>query len=710
MSNTAQISTWSKLGQTSSGVRRRSAVEPASSTASGDLAFLVLVTFVSAIPRLFLLWITDAGIESDEAIVGLMAKHINAGREWPIFYYGQPYMGSLEAFVAALYFKLFGQSNLSLKLVPFTFSLFLIPAVYLLARQVTDRLGARIATLLVALPPSTLVIWSSKARGGFMELVFLGTLTLLLTSRIFSRRSAVKANQRNLSFWYYTGLGALAGLGWWTNNQMIFYLLASSIVAAMFLLQSDGIRRGVKILLVSLSGFALGSAPFWYFNLVSAPRLQTFYRLGETSDFDTTLKHLAGFFQQALPILLGARRLWDTQGEVFPGATVLVYLVLAISLLLFPLVRSRSQAFAANSSVDREGSAASWPKLQLLVFSLVVPVVFSHSALGWLSQEPRYLLPIYSVVFIFTGAVCSWLLGLQSFIPRVFGGFLLVAQLAVNLSSNYLNTLAVPDQPFVHKGERVMENQQPLYQWLLVHGYNHVFTNYWIGYRMAFETDEQITFSVFRGDAVVRIPEYQDIGYGLSEQEVVLVVVPSQMRELVGEFARQGYLYRANRVGQYVVIDGIRPAFERGPEIDLKQAKITVPSRGEWIKSLADESLGTRWGSGEPQHNGMVVEIRFDKTQVVSGIDLHAGFWPQDSARALRVEGIGTDGAECLLATAAPAVPTEWSRGDFGAKMVSFYFPPRQVAAIKLIQEGQDSVFDWSIAEINIYGEPSVAE
>ena len=58
------------------------------------------------------------GLESDEAVVGLMAKHISEGRELPVFYYGQPYLGSLEAFLVAGSFKLFGTLNLLVKPLP----------------------------------------------------------------------------------------------------------------------------------------------------------------------------------------------------------------------------------------------------------------------------------------------------------------------------------------------------------------------------------------------------------------------------------------------------------------------------------------------------------------------------------------------------------------------------------------------------------------
>src|SRR4029453_6428819 len=40
-------------------------------------------------------------LDGDEAVVGLMARHIAFLGERPVLYYGQPYLGSLEAFPAA---------------------------------------------------------------------------------------------------------------------------------------------------------------------------------------------------------------------------------------------------------------------------------------------------------------------------------------------------------------------------------------------------------------------------------------------------------------------------------------------------------------------------------------------------------------------------------------------------------------------------------
>ena len=58
------------------------------------------------------LWlVTHAGgvVNGDEALVGIQAQHILRG-ERPTYFYGQVYMGSLEAYLIALLFALFGSS------------------------------------------------------------------------------------------------------------------------------------------------------------------------------------------------------------------------------------------------------------------------------------------------------------------------------------------------------------------------------------------------------------------------------------------------------------------------------------------------------------------------------------------------------------------------------------------------------------------------
>src|SRR5882672_8381429 len=101
-------------------------------------------------------------IDGDEAVVGLMARHIAFLGERPVFYWGQPYLGSLEAFSAAPLFVLFDSSTPLLKLIPTVYSLVFL----VLSAAITRRMfgtGAALATAAYfAVPPAMWAVWSTK--------------------------------------------------------------------------------------------------------------------------------------------------------------------------------------------------------------------------------------------------------------------------------------------------------------------------------------------------------------------------------------------------------------------------------------------------------------------------------------------------------------------------------------------------------------------
>src|SRR3954463_16279062 len=54
--------------------------------------------------------------DSDQAIVGLMAKHLSEGRTFPLFFYGQHYMLGVQAWIAAPFFWIGGPTVAMLRM------------------------------------------------------------------------------------------------------------------------------------------------------------------------------------------------------------------------------------------------------------------------------------------------------------------------------------------------------------------------------------------------------------------------------------------------------------------------------------------------------------------------------------------------------------------------------------------------------------------
>ncbi|HEX6480758.1 MAG TPA: glycosyltransferase family 39 protein, partial [Ktedonobacteraceae bacterium] len=130
---------------------------------------------------------------SDEATMGLMALHIAFKGEHPFFFYGQNYMGAIEAYLGAAAFRLFGVSLLSLRLSTILlFTLFLI-CMYFLASLLYNKKVALVTIILLALGSSIMLDTEVIALGGYPELLLFGALALLLASWL------ALSNSRNLT-------------------------------------------------------------------------------------------------------------------------------------------------------------------------------------------------------------------------------------------------------------------------------------------------------------------------------------------------------------------------------------------------------------------------------------------------------------------------------------------------------------------------------
>src|SRR5947207_14471797 len=80
------------------------------------LGAVAVAAVLIAIRSIVWMCFEQSGFDSDQAVIGLMAKHLADGRAFPLFYYGQHYMLAVEPWLAAPFFKLFGASIFTLKL------------------------------------------------------------------------------------------------------------------------------------------------------------------------------------------------------------------------------------------------------------------------------------------------------------------------------------------------------------------------------------------------------------------------------------------------------------------------------------------------------------------------------------------------------------------------------------------------------------------
>ncbi|MEU4476120.1 hypothetical protein [Micromonospora sp. NPDC023888] len=202
--------------------------------------------------RLWLLGHAAPPTNSDEAAMGLAALHIARAEDFPVWFYGQQYMGPLEAYLAAPVFALAGgPSLLGLRLPTLAlYVLFLLLAWRLTLRLTGDRWFGLLVVTLLALGSDRVVKNQLIAGGGYPEMNAVGMALAVLAVDLAAGRPGWR-----LTRWALCGF--LAGLMVWVDPLVLPYVVALGAVLVGFC------RRELRGAAGALLGAAavLGAAP-----------------------------------------------------------------------------------------------------------------------------------------------------------------------------------------------------------------------------------------------------------------------------------------------------------------------------------------------------------------------------------------------------------------------------------------------------------------
>ena len=180
----------------------------------------LLFALLALLTRLPFLLRGDAFFNSDEAVEGLMARHI---REWPVFFWGQNYKGIPEVYVASAVFAVVGAGVVPLKAVTL--------GIWVLAVAVTTKVGqwwyGKIAGALtgafLATGPPGLVYWSLCANAE------VALLTLLIAAALLGHERATRTHDPRWNAVVFVCCGAAL----WIHPIAICAVVALALVAAL---------------------------------------------------------------------------------------------------------------------------------------------------------------------------------------------------------------------------------------------------------------------------------------------------------------------------------------------------------------------------------------------------------------------------------------------------------------------------------------------
>ncbi len=237
----------------------------------GILAFLIIA--LAALLRIFLIAWGWPHSNADVDTMGIMAMHIANKGEHPIFYYGQYYQGTLQAYLGVAFFRLFGISVFSFRLGSVLFfTLFLVIMYWLTSLLYTKKL-ALITLALLSLGSSIMLDAEIAGLAGYPELLFFGSLSMLLASWLaLSYDQYTSPNRRLWRSIAYGCWGLAAGLGFWSDFLMLVFILLSGLLLVLFCW-----RELLQFAVLPLvSGLIIGSFPLIIYNLNALPGENTF--------------------------------------------------------------------------------------------------------------------------------------------------------------------------------------------------------------------------------------------------------------------------------------------------------------------------------------------------------------------------------------------------------------------------------------------------
>jgi len=169
-------------------------------------------------------------VNSDEGKMGIAGMHIAFQGRHPIYHYGQDYLGVLEAYIAAPFFRLFGISDITLRIgMLILFALFMITMYWLASLLYSKRL-ALVTLLLLSFATTDMLIQQLRAIGGAMELIFFGALMLVLAYRL----AATAGVRRLWRYVIYAAWGWTAGIALWVHILVLPFVLCSGLLILVF--------------------------------------------------------------------------------------------------------------------------------------------------------------------------------------------------------------------------------------------------------------------------------------------------------------------------------------------------------------------------------------------------------------------------------------------------------------------------------------------
>ncbi|MFI6071877.1 glycosyltransferase family 39 protein [Actinoplanes sp. NPDC051343] len=445
-----------------------------------------------------------------------MAMHIAEGRDFPNFMYGQTYMGSVESYLAAAVFRVFGPSLVALRVPMVLLFLVFLLVMYVLARRLYGTGVALVSIGLLALGSRELYGYELVTEGAIPETLLAGAILLLLGHRLLETAGRGGDSARR---WLLAGWGLTVSLGLWSTMLVAPFVVTSGALVWL------GCRRNTGRVAWGgwsmAAGLIVGAVPWLAHDLThayaesSVATLIDLYVHGGTglgsgrsaglasqvtNTVTTSLAYITGgsaiVHPQSPPAWpLGFDGRWqpptDNAAATVWGIAIIVLWAAGITSALRAL-RRRGAASATNESADRRPRL--YGRLAMLISAALTTAAFAASPAPGVApaNNVRYLVGI----LVATPALIAPLRALFSNAPRLARAVRAGSLGVVVLSLTMGTVQAFRDATH---GQNEATNRQLIHA-LQRHGISRIYAGYLDCGRLTFISREQIVCAVlFQG-------------------------------------------------------------------------------------------------------------------------------------------------------------------------------------------------------------------
>jgi hypothetical protein len=417
-------------------------------------------------------WRNGAFMDSDEAVAGNMALRLLHQGQWPVYYWGQEYMGAIEAYLAAPLLWLFGTSVQVLKLVPVLFALVTVPVAGWVGFVIRGRRLAWLTAWVFAAPPLAFALWAIKTRD-FSETAELGFWLLAMAL-------ATVRSPRPLR--WAAAMGLLLGVGlWWS------YLVVPYGVVSLLILAVHPAGRKASIWGVGVATTLLGAAPAIHRNAVITHWATITHALhpdasqAATGQPDHAVPALAidRLVHIGFPAMLGFH-----DARVKPYVLAGPYAGVAVLLSALAVLGALGLVWVALRSDSKEARLAAGGALG---GGVLMTLLFVFSRFGF-EPEPRYVLTLWPAIG------CSFAMALDGVAETVRVEAAVALLLLLNGHQLYQTHLSGTISEIVQWNPSAPSptSYRPLIERLLAMGVTHVWADYWTSERITFESNEAV--------------------------------------------------------------------------------------------------------------------------------------------------------------------------------------------------------------------------